>query len=61
MCCKLPKIKELNKPEGEWCVNCTTRRGCDAYDTRPTPCRTYFCYYMLSENSARSGILPNAG
>lgn len=50
MCCKLPGITELEKPEGQWCIHCSTRKSCDAYDTRPQPCRTYYCYYMLSDN-----------
>lgn len=48
MCCKLFPIAALDKKEGEWCKFCSTRKGCDAYDTRPTACRTYMCYYMLS-------------
>ena len=49
MCCKLGAIAEVNKPDGQWCTHCTTRQSCDIYDTRPKVCRTYYCYYMLSE------------
>ncbi len=48
MCCKLGSIKEVNKPDGQWCQHCSTRKGCDIYETRPEVCRTYYCYYMLS-------------
>ncbi len=60
MCCKLPKIAELEKPEGQWCRHCSTRKGCDAYDQRPQPCRTYYCYYMLSENLGAEWWPPKA-
>ncbi len=49
MCCKLGEIKEVGKPDGKWCQHCTTRRHCDIYDTRPTVCRTYYCFFMLSD------------
>jgi Fe-S-cluster containining protein len=46
MCCKLPKIDELNKKAGDWCVHCSSKRRCDAYDTRPRQCREFFCHFM---------------
>lgn len=51
MCCKLGAIAEVNKPDGEWCTHCTSRTGCDIYDTRPAVCRDYYCFYMLSDLS----------
>lgn len=48
MCCKLGAIKEVEKPDGEWCQHCSTRTRCDIYEARPEVCRSYFCYYMLS-------------
>jgi uncharacterized protein len=50
MCCKLPQIDALNKPANQWCVHCSTRKSCDAYDARPEQCRTFFCHFM--ENAA---------
>ena len=47
MCCKLPEIKALDKPRDTWCIHCSTRKKCDAYETRPTPCRDFYCGYML--------------
>lgn len=51
MCCKLGTIQEVNKKDGEWCQHCSTRTRCDIYDTRPNVCRSYYCYYMLSDLS----------
>lgn len=48
MCCKLGSIKEVGKPDGQWCQHCSTRTRCDIYETRPGVCRSYYCYYMLS-------------
>jgi hypothetical protein len=48
LCCKLPQIDELEKPEGVWCRHCAPRRGgCRIYDTRPTPCRVFYCSWMV--------------
>jgi len=48
MCCKLGTIQEVDKPDGQWCKHCSTRKRCDIYETRPGVCRSYYCYYMLS-------------
>lgn len=50
LCCKLPTIPALEKPEGQWCRNCSTRKTCDAYETRPEPCRDFFCLFMRNAN-----------
>ncbi len=47
MCCKLPAIKELDKPANQWCVNCDIGVGCKIYETRPTVCAAYFCQYRI--------------
>lgn len=46
MCCKLLKIDDLQKPASQWCVHCSTRQGCDAYETRPRQCRQFFCHFL---------------
>lgn len=53
LCCKLLDIKALEKPAGEWCPHCSSRKGCDIYLTRPDPCRSFHCGWMLQE-----GISP---
>lgn len=65
MCCKLLDIEVIAKPRGQWCPNCDKKRGCKIYETRPTPCRTFFCGYRrikdLDERwkPAQSKILVN--
>lgn len=48
LCCKLLGIKEIDKPDWAWCVHCTPGRGCGIYETRPAPCRKFFCGYRQS-------------
>jgi hypothetical protein len=45
MCCKLLAIDVLNKPRGKWCGHCNARSGCRIYQTRPEPCRNFYCGY----------------
>jgi hypothetical protein len=49
MCCKLPQIDALEKPEGVWCRHCAPRRsgGCMIYETRPLACRTFHCSWII--------------
>lgn len=46
LCCKLPRIEELEKPAGAWCRNCAIGKGCKIYDTRPQSCRGFFCSWL---------------
>ena len=48
LCCKLPYIEhpDLNKPAGVWCTHCKPGTGCKIYETRPTPCQIFFCYWL---------------
>jgi hypothetical protein len=48
LCCKLLGIPELNKPMGQWCPHCLKGSGCGIYDTRPSPCRTFSCGWLVS-------------
>jgi hypothetical protein len=45
-CCKIPKIDAptLRKPAGVMCPNCTGQ-SCGIYETRPEPCRSFFCLW----------------
>jgi Fe-S-cluster containining protein len=48
MCCKLPQIDELEKPEGVWCRHCAPRRGgCTIYPARPVACRMFHCSWLV--------------
>jgi hypothetical protein len=46
MCCKLLAIDVLEKPRGVWCAKCDQKRGCTIYETRPDPCRGFYCGYL---------------
>jgi len=48
LCCKILEIRALEKPAGQWCGFCSTRQGCDAYDTRPDTCRRFHCGYLTN-------------
>src|SRR4051812_11153390 len=45
MCCKLLGVKELDKPQMEWCSHCTPGVGCKIYETRPAECSAFYCDY----------------
>lgn len=47
MCCKLPRIEELQKPTGQWCRHAVTGKGCGIYETRPSACRSFFCHWII--------------
>jgi len=53
MCCKLPEIPVLNKPEGQWCSHCAVGKGCTIYEKRPVPCRDFACLWLESQNEKR--------
>ena len=48
MCCKLLGIKELEKPQQNWCSQCNIGVGCKIYDSKPDECSTFFCGYLLN-------------
>ena len=46
MCCKVPYIKEFEKPAGVWCKHAVPGKGCGIYDNRPGSCRAFYCLWM---------------
>jgi hypothetical protein len=46
MCCKVPYIKEFDKPPGVWCAHAVAGKGCGIYDSRPASCRSFYCLWM---------------
>ena len=46
MCCKVPYIKEFEKPAGVWCKHAVPGKGCGIYDSRPGSCRAFYCLWM---------------
>jgi hypothetical protein len=47
MCCKLPAIPALDKPQGKWCVHARPGSGCANYSNRPDDCSAFFCGWRL--------------
>jgi hypothetical protein len=47
MCCKVPYIKEFEKPAGIWCHHAAPGQGCKIYADRPGECRAFYCSWML--------------
>ncbi len=47
MCCKLPLIKELEKPPDRWCRHAVIGKGCGIYENRPPVCQSFFCQWMI--------------
>lgn len=53
-CCKVLGIEELSKPPHTPCKHCSLA-GCDIYESRPSVCRNWFCFWRVME-----GIPENA-
>jgi hypothetical protein len=49
LCCKLPRIAEVEKPRDVWCRHCDIGRGCKIYATRPKVCRDFECWWLTHE------------
>jgi hypothetical protein len=52
-CCKILKIRELNKPANTWCAHCNIGVGCGIYDARPESCRAYECVWLQSQRGGK--------
>jgi len=52
-CCKVMKVRELDKPANTWCRHCTIGAGCGIYATRPESCRVYECVWLQSQRGGR--------
>ena len=46
MCCKVPYIKEFEKPAGVWCKHAVAGKGCGIYESRPGSCQAFYCLWM---------------
>ncbi|MEM9305075.1 MAG: hypothetical protein AAGE01_23395 [Pseudomonadota bacterium] len=54
-CCKVTRVRELDKPAGKWCQHCEPGgRGCTIYETRFEVCKTYKCFWLTDTT-----VLPN--
>lgn len=52
-CCKILKIRELDKPANTWCRHCKIGVGCGIYDSRPESCRVYECVWLQSQRGGK--------
>ncbi len=52
-CCKILKIRELDKPANTWCQHCEIGVGCGIYDGRPESCRVYECVWLQSQRGGK--------
>jgi hypothetical protein len=52
-CCKVLKIRELDKPAHTWCRHCEIGVGCGSYETRPESCRVYECIWLQTQRLPR--------
>jgi hypothetical protein len=39
-------VAELDKPQNVWCRHLKMGQGCGIYETRPEPCREFYCRWM---------------
>lgn len=49
VCCKVMKIRELDKAANTWCQHCRIGVGCGTYETRPESCRVYECVWLQTQ------------
>lgn len=47
ICCLIPKVPELKKPNGKLCTFCN-KDGCTIYKERPSDCRQFECAWLQS-------------
>ena len=45
------EVKEIHKPEGQWCQHCQLGKGCGIYAQRPHECRVFDCNWLI-------GLMP---
>lgn len=48
LCCRFYAVREIAKPEGEWCRHCT-EAGCSVHASRPQSCRNFDCFWLMDE------------
>jgi hypothetical protein len=47
LCCFVFAIKELDKPEKQWCRHCKPGKGCAIHGNHPDACQTFFCEWLI--------------
>jgi hypothetical protein len=46
LCCKLLKIKSLQKEEGRWCEHWDKEIGCKINEAKPEECQRFACLWL---------------
>lgn len=60
-CCKLPEIRELQKPAHVTCTNYVAGQGCSIYVDRPGACRAFECGYLQNPDLSEDWRPDKAG
>ena len=47
LCCFVFAIKELDKPEKQWCRHCKPGKGCSIHGNHPDVCQTFVCEWLI--------------
>ncbi|CAN5321642.1 hypothetical protein BH10PSE4_BH10PSE4_24620 [soil metagenome] len=50
LCCKLMGVQAIDKAPHAWCGHYRKGAGCAIYDTRPTACASFACYWLRAPN-----------
>ena len=52
LCCKMLRIEELDKPQGQWCPNFKKGVGCTIHgqENYPKACGEYKCVWLMHED-----------
>lgn len=61
-CCKIMKVRELDKAANIWCQHCIIGTGCGIYDERPDSCRVYECLWLKTQRGGQPlapGLRPD--
>ena len=45
LCCRVFPVPEAGKMHTHWCDHLVQGAGCRIYETRPAPCREFFCQW----------------
>jgi hypothetical protein len=61
LCCKLTPVKSMNKDAGERCKHQRTGKGCAIYARRPMDCATWFCRWLINDDTADLSRPDRAG
>lgn len=63
MCCRLMSVDDMDPPKvaGVWCTHCapTTDKPCTIYESRPTSCRTFKCFWLHSQSQPEMQLPPD--